>query len=255
MSRRIAREIAVMLLGQVAKDQTTVAKLSKKELEDLVANSIFMLSDHAKQLIGDVARDIEKMSEEMTLTEVEHESNAHRVHSTQPVKVTTGDLRDKLERLELAVNMLSESLDIPELALHSGRSKIKSTCKKCKHTQEIELHREDRSSVRDFAVTLLETYIKHEKEVDERIREAKAKWKMERMIGIDRDILRLAITEAFFMHDIPVKVAINEAVELCNLFADKRAASFVNGVLSDLYEPALEFRQIAAEVPAEEIKL
>ncbi len=94
---------------------------------------------------------------------------------------------------------------------------------------------------------MLETYFAHQKEVDERIREAKAKWKMERMVGIDRDILRLAITEAFYMHDIPVKVAINEAVELCNLFADKKAASFVNGVLSDLYEPANEFRQLNAE--------
>lgn len=244
MSRRIAREIAVMLLSQVAKDQNM---LNKKELEELVANSIFMLSDHAKTLISDVAKDIEKMSEEVKLVEIEDETNAKLTHSTLPVKVTTRDLIDKLERLELAVNMLSESLDIPELALHSGGTKFQSTCKKCKHTQEVNLRRDDKSQVREFAVTLLQKYFEHQKEVDERIREAKAKWKMERMVGIDRDILRLAITEAFYMHDIPVKVAINEAVELCNLFADKKAASFVNGVLSDLYEPANEFRLHNAE--------
>lgn len=249
MSRRIAREIAVMLLGQVAKDQTS---LTKKELEDLVANSVFLLSDHAKTLIADVARDIEKMSEEVTQTEVEHKDNAERAHSTKPVKLTTADLKDKLERLELAVNMLSESLDIPELALHGGRSKVKSTCKKCKHTQEVELEREDNSNVREFAVTLLQKYFENQKEVDERIRQAKSKFKIERMVGIDRDILRLAITEAFFMEDIPIKVAINEAVELCNLFADKKAAGFVNGVLSDLYEPANEFRQKLKEVAAGE---
>jgi len=245
MSRRIAREIAVMLLGQVAKDQSL---LNKKELEDLVANSVFMLSDNAKTLISDVAKDVEKMSEELKVVEAEDDINARLVHSSAPVKVTTGELLDKLERLQLAVNMLSESLEIPELALHSGSSKVTSTCKKCKHIQEIDIRREDKSRVREFAVTLLQKYFKHQNDVDERIREATTKWKVERMVGLDRDILRLAITEAFYMHDIPVKVAINEAVELCNLFADKKAASFVNGILSDLYEPANLFRQENAEV-------
>ncbi len=240
MSRRIAREIAVMLLGQAVKGKSSY---SQKEIEELVASSVFLLSDHAKTLIGDVARDIEKMSEEVAQAEIEHEDNASRAHSTKPVKLTTADLKDKLERLALAVNMLSESLDIPELALHGGKSKVKSTCKKCKHTQDIELERQDNSKVREFAVTLLQKYFENQNEVDERIRQANAKWKVERMVGIDRDILRLAITEAFFMEDIPVKVAINEAVELCNLFADKKAASFINGVLSDLYEPANEFRK------------
>ncbi len=63
------------------------------------------------------------------------------------------------------------------------------------------------------------------------------------MVSIDRDILRLACTEAFFLKEVPINVAISEAVELCHRFADERAAKFVNGVLSDMVEQAKEFRR------------
>ncbi len=63
------------------------------------------------------------------------------------------------------------------------------------------------------------------------------------MVSIDRDILRLACAEAFYMPDIPVAVAINEAVELCHRFADEKAAKFINGILADLDEEAEHFRQ------------
>ena len=63
------------------------------------------------------------------------------------------------------------------------------------------------------------------------------------MVSIDRDILRLACAEAFFIDEVPINVAISEAVELCHRFADEKAAKFVNGVLADLSEQAKEFRK------------
>ena len=62
------------------------------------------------------------------------------------------------------------------------------------------------------------------------------------MVSIDRDILRLACTEAFYMSEIPVNVCISEAVELCHRFADQKAARFINGILGELSDEAKHFR-------------
>src|SRR5262249_10579439 len=105
------------------------------------------------------------------------------------------------------------------------------------------LDRNDRSEVRNFLIELLSVYIENRDRVDQFIRSARSKWRVDRMVSIDRDILRLACTQAFFMPDVPVKVAISEAVELCHRFGDEKAAKFINGILGDLAEEAEYFRE------------
>lgn len=56
-------------------------------------------------------------------------------------------------------------------------------------------------------------------------------WDVHRLGSVDRNLLRLAIYEIVFMDDIPVSVAINEAVELAKKFGDPQSARFVNGLL------------------------
>jgi N utilization substance protein B len=51
---------------------------------------------------------------------------------------------------------------------------------------------------------------------------------------VDRNILRLAIFELLFNNKTPIKVAINEAVELAKSFGSDNSARFVNGVLSSV---------------------
>ena len=57
-------------------------------------------------------------------------------------------------------------------------------------------------------------------------------WKKERVSAVSIALLRLAIYEMMFMEDIPVKVSINEAVELSKKYDDEKAYGFVNGVLN-----------------------
>ena len=57
-------------------------------------------------------------------------------------------------------------------------------------------------------------------------------WKKERVSVSSTAILRLAVYEMMFMDDIPVKVSINEAVELSKKYDDDKAYVFVNGVLN-----------------------
>ena len=51
------------------------------------------------------------------------------------------------------------------------------------------------------------------------------------MSYIDRNILRLALYEILFLDDMPIKVSVNEAVELGKRFSDDKATKFINGVL------------------------
>ncbi len=71
-------------------------------------------------------------------------------------------------------------------------------------------------------------------EIDTILSESASGWKLNRMGKVDLTILRLAVYEMRFDEDIPVKVAINEAVELAKNFGGDDSPSFVNGVLAKL---------------------
>lgn len=83
----------------------------------------------------------------------------------------------------------------------------------------------------DFARGLIEGVLQHQKGIDERIRSFAPAWPLSQMAAIDRNILRLAIFEILIDNSVPVKVAINEAVELAKTFGSDSSPKFVNGVL------------------------
>lgn len=74
----------------------------------------------------------------------------------------------------------------------------------------------------------------HVAELDEKINEAATGWKTSRMSKVDLTILRLAVYEMQMDEEVPVKVAINEAVELSKKFGGEESSSFINGVLGKL---------------------
>jgi len=67
--------------------------------------------------------------------------------------------------------------------------------------------------------------------IDERIVAASRNWRLERMGRVDRNILRLAVGELVTSPETPVRVVINEAVELAKRFGTADSAAFVNGLL------------------------
>lgn len=71
-------------------------------------------------------------------------------------------------------------------------------------------------------------------EIDEIVNEVVKGWKTSRMGKVDLSIIRLAVYEMKFEEEVPVKVAINEAVELAKMYGTDDSASFVNGVLAKL---------------------
>lgn len=74
----------------------------------------------------------------------------------------------------------------------------------------------------------------HLEEIDALLNEKSKGWKTSRMSKVDLSILRLAVYEMKFDEDVPVKVAINEAVEIAKAFGGDTSASFVNGILGKI---------------------
>jgi N utilization substance protein B len=81
-------------------------------------------------------------------------------------------------------------------------------------------------------------------DLDRLISKYAPEWPLEQIAAIDRNILRIAFWEFAVQRETPVKVAINEAVELAKLFGSDSASRFVNGVLGSLAEHQNEIHQV-----------
>ena len=73
-------------------------------------------------------------------------------------------------------------------------------------------------------------------EIDAFISKHSKGWTVDRIAPVTRSILRLAIYEIKFRDDIPVRVAINEAIELAKQYDDEKARPFINGILNSVKE-------------------
>jgi len=82
-----------------------------------------------------------------------------------------------------------------------------------------------------FARELVTSVLAHQEEIDEVIRQKAPAWPLEQVAVVDRNILRLAIFEILLDNRVPVRAAINEAVELAKAFGGESSPKFVNGVL------------------------
>lgn len=70
--------------------------------------------------------------------------------------------------------------------------------------------------------------------IDEALNEAASGWQTGRMGKVDLALLRLAVYEMKYDEDIPVGVAINEAVELAKSFGGDDSSAFINGILAKM---------------------
>jgi N utilization substance protein B len=98
-------------------------------------------------------------------------------------------------------------------------------------TEELEHKKEFQT---EFVISLVEGVAEKREYIDDLIQESSRNWSLERMPIVDRNILRMAIYEILFMEDIPLKVTINEAIELAKTYGTDESGRFVNGVLGNI---------------------
>ncbi|MDX1416071.1 MAG: transcription antitermination factor NusB [Candidatus Promineifilaceae bacterium] len=95
---------------------------------------------------------------------------------------------------------------------------------------------------REFASQLVQGILENMEGTDVLISRYAPEWPLEQMAVIDRNILRIAIYEFIASDETPVKVAINEAVELAKTYGSDSAPRFINGVLGTLAEKIPDLR-------------
>ena len=91
-------------------------------------------------------------------------------------------------------------------------------------------------SARAFAQDLIEGALDNREEIDALIATFAPSWPISQIAVVDRNILRMAIYEMLHERETPLKVAINEAIELAKAFGADSSPKFVNGVLGSVVQ-------------------
>jgi len=87
---------------------------------------------------------------------------------------------------------------------------------------------------RKFAVELVHGVRDNREKIDDTIRQTAPAWPLDQIAAVDRNILRLAIYEILIDNRVPMRAAINEAVELAKEFGGENSPKFINGVLGSV---------------------
>ncbi len=169
-ARRIARELAVILLPQLPKDK---AKLETLEIDALASKAVAMLTDYAKENLAEVDAQISKTFDQLMDTEIEHPTNVRSIAQLLPVNLSSEQIKEQLTLLKRSLNLVSEALDIPALCLQSHPGNIGIVCEHCGKESTFVPDSLDKSEVKHFLITLVSTYAEHRQEIDNFIKQAK----------------------------------------------------------------------------------
>lgn len=138
--------------------------------------------------------------------------------------------RERRRARSLALQVLYEvdSVNHPPLEIIAQR---------LKHNQNLD------DEAADFAMRLVMGTLEYATELDQLIGSCAPEWPVEELAILDRNILRLALWEFAVSTETPLKVAINEAVELAKRFGSDSAPRFINGVLGTLAKQEQKIRR------------
>ncbi len=90
------------------------------------------------------------------------------------------------------------------------------------------------TEVKEFAQELVKGVLAHKEQIDKTIENTAPAFPIDQLPVIDRNILRLAIYEVLIDNRVPMRAAINEAVELAKDFGGEKSPRFINGVLGSV---------------------
>ncbi len=192
--RSIARELALLTVSQL---KGKPDKLEKEELDNLVLTAVRTLTTEVQDILEAAAAETQRGEERL----LSSQTRANNLDSSRAM------IRDAIKLAQAAINRLGTAAELPEFVQLTNKEQV-----------------------REYAIEIVTTVTSHRQEIETHIEEALVAWQFNRLPKIDRDILRIAVAEMLFL-DIPVKIAINEAVELGKRYSDDDGFRFINGVL------------------------
>ena len=96
------------------------------------------------------------------------------------------------------------------------------------------------TSDKSFAIDLFRNSIKYNHKYDEIIKKFAKNWDLDRIAFIDKILLKMAFSEIFEMNDLPIKVSMNEYIEISKYYSTKKSKMFVNGILDNVVKYYIE---------------
>ena len=144
--------------------------------------------------------------------EAEHETNLNRPMGASNIAVPmvmTSEMAEKIDSMIDVAEKAILGLEIAEFTALDSQPEVK-----------------------DFAVKIAQTYRDNNEKIDNTIKDYAKGWDFDRLVKMDKDILRIAISELLFIKEAPMKVVVDEAVELAKKYSTEDSASFVNGILA-----------------------
>ena len=208
-ARRASRELAFILLSQFEKN---VEKYSKENLDEMIVKSIRVLLNSASDDLRVSLGALNDMKNRIDDYEAEHEINLNRPMGASNISVPmvmTSDFSGSID----------EMIDVAEKALLG--QEIAEFCAL-----------DSQQEVKDYALNIIQNYQNHQANIDEIIKSYSKGWDFDRLVKMDKDILRIAISELLYIKETPIKVVCDEAVELAKKYSTDDSSSFVNGILA-----------------------
>ncbi|SHJ58323.1 NusB antitermination factor [Clostridium amylolyticum] len=105
--------------------------------------------------------------------------------------------------------------------------------------EDIEMYFEDadlKELDREFVKKIVIGVNSNITKINDIIEENSENWRIGRISKINLAILRISIYEMLFDEEVPARVSINEAIELCKKYSDEKSVSFVNGILDRIFK-------------------
>jgi N utilization substance protein B len=87
---------------------------------------------------------------------------------------------------------------------------------------------------KEFASSLVSTLALHQLEIDSVVSRIAKNWSLSRMAATDRSVIRLAAAELLYHAEVPVRVTLDEAIEIAKKYGMETSGAFVNGILDRL---------------------
>lgn len=210
-ARRAARELALILFSQLDKE---ITKYSKKDFEEIILKSVRILTNNSGDELKLTAGALFEMKEFIENYEADHDLNIERPIGTsnKPVPIPmTSDMTGRIDELiEIAEKALL-ALEIAEFATLESQNEVKN-----------------------YTVTIAEKFKENSEFIDSQIQKFAKGWDIQRLVKMDKDILRIAIIELLYIKDAPMKVIVDEALELAKKYSTDESSSFINGILAKI---------------------
>lgn len=208
-ARRASRELALILFSQFDKK---ITEYSDKDYEDIVLKSIRVLSSNSTDELKTTVGSLIDIKDFIDTYEADDPSNLERPIgvANKPVTLpTTADLSEKVSSVLDVVEKAIFALEIAELAVL-----------------------ESQDEVQEYVTKIAKAFKEHYEEVDANIQKYSKGWDINRLVKMDKDILRIAIIELLYINEAPMKVIVDEALELAKKYSTDDSSAFINGILA-----------------------